>query len=203
MRRQVAYTPGSKPTGSISTWVRQRDAVTKEGADAYVPCGECAACCACGYDIEADQEPLAGRFLAKKEDGSCAHLLEGKCSIYKDRPRACRTFDCREFLFSGIVPERELLIGAVYQWDPMSCIKTREDREILVAMKMAGEAIFEKEGDAETKSALVVENYRSFLPQARIAIKWFRDHPSEQKQIAEAYNDILYTMAKQQKSHNP
>ena len=33
-------------------------------------------------------------FLAKKDDGSCVYLEEGKCSIHNDRPTVCRKFFC-------------------------------------------------------------------------------------------------------------
>jgi hypothetical protein len=33
--------------------------------------------------------------LARQEDGSCIHLRENRCSIYPERPKTCRDFDCR------------------------------------------------------------------------------------------------------------
>jgi len=32
-----------------------------------------------------------------KETGGCSMLVDGKCSIYEDRPKACRVFDCRTY----------------------------------------------------------------------------------------------------------
>jgi hypothetical protein len=167
MNKLAAYVPGAKPTGSVSTWVRLRLAAIKDGTEMRVPCEGCWACCACGYDVAVDPDDLSlamedqeeMRFLAKKADGSCAHLLGGKCSIYSDRPIVCRVFDCREFLFSGIVPNSKLLADAVYQWDPLSSVKTHEDREILVAMKMAGSTFLGQDGNAENQAMTAIMHY--------------------------------------------
>lgn len=84
-----------------------------------VPCRECTKCCetlspmltpdevASGFypislidptEDERKQIPEIGPVIAlhRKLDGSCSMFLDGKCSIYSNRPRACRQFDCRE-----------------------------------------------------------------------------------------------------------
>jgi hypothetical protein len=38
------------------------------------------------------------------EHGRCPMLVEDRCSIYEDRPRTCRTFDCRAFAATGLSP---------------------------------------------------------------------------------------------------
>ena len=40
--------------------------------------------------------------LGYDERGHCPMLVEGKCSIYEHRPRACRTYDCRVFPATGL-----------------------------------------------------------------------------------------------------
>jgi hypothetical protein len=40
--------------------------------------------------------------LGYDERGHCAMLVDGKCSIYEHRPRACRTYDCRIFAATGV-----------------------------------------------------------------------------------------------------
>jgi hypothetical protein len=34
-------------------------------------------------------------------------LVDDRCSIYEDRPRTCRTYDCRILPAAGVVPERD------------------------------------------------------------------------------------------------
>jgi Fe-S-cluster containining protein len=45
-------------------------------------------------------------------------LVDGLCSIYEHRPRACRTYDCRVFAATGIAvdPGKPLLAQRVAQW---------------------------------------------------------------------------------------
>jgi hypothetical protein len=40
--------------------------------------------------------------LGYDADGRCAMLVDGACSIYAHRPRACRTYDCRVFAAAGV-----------------------------------------------------------------------------------------------------
>lgn len=50
------------------------------------------------YETQPYERPLSGveeRILKKNEDGMCIYWREGKCSIYKDRPKSCRQWDCR------------------------------------------------------------------------------------------------------------
>ena len=75
--------------------------------EAIVPCGSCSACC-CSPKLFAVLTPdEVGRYakaitcgngnwmLRKDDDGRCAYLVNLKCSIYSDRPSACRAYDCR------------------------------------------------------------------------------------------------------------
>ena len=43
-------------------------------------------------------DPLIGPIVTiyKNKDGGCSMLIDNKCSIYEDRPKACRQFDCRK-----------------------------------------------------------------------------------------------------------
>jgi hypothetical protein len=40
--------------------------------------------------------------LGYDERGHCPLLVDGACSIYEHRPRACRTYDCRVFAATGV-----------------------------------------------------------------------------------------------------
>jgi hypothetical protein len=46
--------------------------------------------------------PAGHVLLGYDEHGHCPMLLDGRCSIYKERPRTCRTYDCRVFAAAGL-----------------------------------------------------------------------------------------------------
>ena len=58
-------------------------------------------------------------FLAQKKDGSCVYLVNNVCSIYKDRPQACRGFFCvsKEFKYQRMIKE----IDKACKLDFLSC----------------------------------------------------------------------------------
>jgi hypothetical protein len=59
-----------------------------------VPCGSCTQCCQWGgEDLKPDPS------LQAKDNGDCQHLdrILG-CTIWEQRPAACRDFDCRNIL---------------------------------------------------------------------------------------------------------
>ena len=72
-------------------------------------CGDCYACCKnqdiwiredMGDDLNLyETEIKEGKPIIKLGlDGNCMYLVQGKCSIYDNRPIVCSGFDCR-FLF--------------------------------------------------------------------------------------------------------
>jgi Fe-S-cluster containining protein len=78
---------------------------------ADVPCGSCNACCRflaphlTPSEISSGKYPLSlingpeGPVVTMWKDaetGGCAMFKDNKCSIYEDRPVACRQFDCRK-----------------------------------------------------------------------------------------------------------
>jgi hypothetical protein len=72
------------------------------GASAVVDCGTCTMCCREPQRIELTSAELAspvlrhdGKYLLRQSDRSCTHLVDGCCEVYDQRPRSCRTFDCR------------------------------------------------------------------------------------------------------------
>lgn len=88
-----------------------------------VPCAGCTACCRSGQFVlvEPDESdtlahlppellvpaprgPDGHRVLATTAEGHCPMLVEGRCSIYAHRPRACRTYDCRIYSATGVDP---------------------------------------------------------------------------------------------------
>ena len=88
------------------------------------PCGGCTACCTSSQfvHIEPDETrtlsripaallfpapglPRGHRLMGYDENGHCPMLVDATCSIYADRPRTCRTYDCRIFPAADIAVE--------------------------------------------------------------------------------------------------
>lgn len=111
------------PAGDFGSWLSGMQRVIGDGGESDVPCGTCTACCTSSQfvHIAPDEQatlariPKALRFsapglppghvvLGYDERGHCPMLRDGRCSIYEDRPRTCRTYDCRVFPASGLDP---------------------------------------------------------------------------------------------------
>jgi Fe-S-cluster containining protein len=128
---------GNIEAGRFTEW-RDRLLVALDGAASgmAVPCGTCTACCTSSQFvlIEPDEVetlarvPAALRFpapgrppghvvLGYDAQGRCPMLVDGVCSIYEDRPRTCRVYDCRVFAATGVEPEAQPAIAArVREW---------------------------------------------------------------------------------------
>lgn len=109
------------PAGEFSDWLLEiRRAIADEGA-MDVPCGDCRGCCVSSHFVLVRPDEAAAlsridpallfrtpgmqrghRVMAYREDGTCPQMDGGNCAIYPDRPRACRTYDCRVFAAAGI-----------------------------------------------------------------------------------------------------
>lgn len=76
--------------------------------DIVLPCESCTACCRGpmrAVVIHPDEnharwetKPLGDlgyRILANEENGDCVYITDAGCSIWDDRPRDCRRYDCR------------------------------------------------------------------------------------------------------------
>lgn len=111
---------------SYGEWRDQLRAALVGTADADVPCGACTACCTSAQFIHITPDetktiariPKALRVAAPglpkghvvlgfDERGHCPMLVDGACSIYEDRPRTCRVYDCRVFAATGIIDTDE------------------------------------------------------------------------------------------------
>ena len=106
--------------------------------EANPPCGDCTACCRSGFDISFTPHADEGReylfvngVLPKTQDGVCAHLIDGKCVVYDDRPAICRRYDCRTLAFGGVTSKYPLVAEAAAQWDVEGSVKTNADRKVL------------------------------------------------------------------------
>jgi Fe-S-cluster containining protein len=195
-----AVAPDATPTGSVTTWLRKFEQRLRDGTEAQVPCGTCNACCTCGYEVEvfADDDPSleavpsskdGARVLVRNADGSCRYLIDGKCSVYDRRPRACREFDCRVFVLTGLVPRLLGESGAMRRWDPIDATKTTDDKVASVALRMATFEAYRGFGTVEVACAAGVASYRNYLPMARELYAHLRSHPEELGHIADAMQD--------------
>jgi Fe-S-cluster containining protein len=108
----------------FASWFDDTRAALRGERPAIVPCDGCTACCTSSQfvSIEPDETetiahippellfPAPGRpaghvVLGYDERGHCPMLVDGGCSIYAHRPRACRTYDCRIFAAAGVTPD--------------------------------------------------------------------------------------------------
>ncbi|HEX2381513.1 MAG TPA: YkgJ family cysteine cluster protein [Acidimicrobiales bacterium] len=109
------------PAGKFSVWLDGMQAALRGEGDADVPCNGCTACCTSSQFVHimtdetdtlahipaklvfrAPGLPLGNVVLGHDDNGHCPMLIDGGCSIYEHRPRACRTYDCRIFAATGI-----------------------------------------------------------------------------------------------------
>jgi hypothetical protein len=107
--------------GGFSAWVTDTRRAQTTDADADVPCNGCTACCRSSFFVHIEPDEIAtlrriprelvfaapGRpkghvVLGYDEHGHCPMLVDDKCSIYADRPRTCRKFDCRVLAAAGL-----------------------------------------------------------------------------------------------------
>jgi Fe-S-cluster containining protein len=120
--------------GEFGAWRQATREALAADRDAAVPCDGCTACCTSSQfvHIEPDEQdtlahvprqllvPAPGQpgvlVLCYGDDGHCPMLVEGACSIYAHRPRACRTYDCRVFAAAGLEPEQDLIAHRVRRW---------------------------------------------------------------------------------------
>lgn len=126
------------PAGRFSSWLEATIRAQETDGAADVPCGDCSACCTSSYfvHIEPDETSTVERIppallfpapglpdghlvLGYDRRGHCPMLVAGRCSIYEDRPRTCRRYDCRVFAAADVAPEetsKALIAQRVQRW---------------------------------------------------------------------------------------
>jgi uncharacterized protein len=124
------------PAGAFVAWVDAMQRVLRDESDADVPCGGCTACCRSSQFVHvgpdetdalahiphellfpAPQMPKGHVVLGYDENGCCPMLGDNGCSIYEHRPRACRMYDCRVFVATGVEPEdKPIIADRVRRW---------------------------------------------------------------------------------------
>jgi Fe-S-cluster containining protein len=137
-----------RAAGSFSDWLRETRRAFADGADSSVPCDGCTACCRSSQfvHVEPDERetlaripdellfPAPGRpeghkLLGYDDQGRCPMLEDAGCSIYTDRPRTCRRYDCRVLSAAGIEPgagETQPIIRNAPRWE--FCHEPESDR---------------------------------------------------------------------------
>jgi Fe-S-cluster containining protein len=107
--------------GRFSSWIVAFGRAQRDDAGAAVPCGGCTACCTSSQFVHVAPDetrtlsripsallfpapglPTGNVLMGYDERGHCPMFVDGGCSIYEDRPRTCRTYDCRVFPATGI-----------------------------------------------------------------------------------------------------
>lgn len=130
---------GPLPAGEFSRWLLDYlRAQSQPEPTSEVPCGDCNACCKSSFYIpihSAERETIAlipvSRLtraantneprwvLDQSVTGACPMLVDDACSIYAQRPRTCRRFDCRVFNAAGLSlgsGAQAALNERVWQW---------------------------------------------------------------------------------------
>jgi Fe-S-cluster containining protein len=125
----------TRDAGGFSDWLTGMRAALRGERTAHVPCGGCTACCTSSQFVHVDPDeadalahiptdllfpapglPPGHMVLGYDERGHCPMLIEGRCSIYDHRPRACRTYDCRVFAAAGVAPDQPAVAQQVRRW---------------------------------------------------------------------------------------
>jgi Fe-S-cluster containining protein len=129
-------TDDSIPAGDLAAWLAQMTAALAGTGESDVPCGSCTACCRSSQFVHiapderealqaipaellfpAPRLPRGHVLLGYDERGHCPMLVDGGCSIYESRPRACRVYDCRVFAATGVTPsEQPAVAERVRMW---------------------------------------------------------------------------------------
>lgn len=180
------------PAGDFARWIGEMSAALRGDRDADVPCDGCTACCTSSQFVhvgpdEGDalahiprdlQFPAPGLpdghvVLGYDQRGHCPMLVDGRCSIYAHRPRACRTYDCRVFPASGVVIDDEAKVTIrrrAERWEfgfPTDEDHARHDAALAAARYVQDHAASLPDEIAPTSSTqravLAIELHEAFL----------------------------------------
>jgi Fe-S-cluster containining protein len=146
------------PAGGFHTWLTSAFRAITSGETSDVPCGTCTACCRSSQFVHigptetetlaripseilfpAPGLPAGNVLLGYDADGNCPMLVDDACSIYEDRPRTCRVYDCRIFTATGLdvaVDAKPAIAERVRGWE----FTTSGDSDVieLEAVRSAG-----------------------------------------------------------------
>ncbi|HEY1737326.1 MAG TPA: YkgJ family cysteine cluster protein [Acidimicrobiia bacterium] len=107
--------------GDFGEWAVTLRRALRGDASSDVPCDGCTACCTASQFVPVDPDesdalahipgdmlfPAPGMppdhlLMGYDAHGACPMFVDGGCSIYEHRPRACRVYDCRIFAATGV-----------------------------------------------------------------------------------------------------
>jgi len=189
--------PAPIPTLPFGEWLRALEDSRRSGQGMDVPCGECRGCCTSAYFIPVGPDekgalaripkrllfPAPGRpkgnfLLGYDEKGHCAMFKDNACSIYADRPLACRGYDCRVFAATGLSEtDKPAIARQGERW--RFAFPTGEDERLFAAARAAARFLREH-ADGFPAGFLPA----SATQQAALAIRvhaLFRDDPGPGK----------------------
>jgi len=173
--------------GPFAAWAVGMVAAMAGERAADVPCDGCTACCRSSQFVHVGPEeaaalaripvallypaprmPAGHMILGYDELGCCPMLVDGACSIYDDRPRACRTYDCRIFAATGLDvgdDGKPLIAERTREW--RFEVTTDDDRARLAAVAAAVAFVRARESTptATQLAARAVEIHESFLAE--------------------------------------
>jgi uncharacterized protein len=166
------------PAGSLASWTRAMTEALGTHGTSDVPCGTCTACCTSSQFVHIGPDevetlariPDALRFpapglpaghvvLGYDTRGHCPMLVDGACSIYAQRPRTCRTYDCRVFAAAAVQPDKPAIAEQVRRWrfdvsHPSDDIRRDAIREAASFLTVNAATVFE--GSRPTRTQLAV-----------------------------------------------
>jgi hypothetical protein len=179
-------------TSPFSLWLCSVQAALAEEQPAEVPCGECNACCRTSHVVHVRPDerrtrmriprrfllpapglPPGNLVLGHDTAGCCPMLIGGHCSMYEDRPLACRTYDCRIYAAAGIVADRAAIARQVERW--RFTYPSQDDRDRHAAVRAAARHIRQHSeclaSDAARRdplrvAVLAIAVHEAFLPGA-------------------------------------
>lgn len=143
--------------GALGAWLDAVGPALRGEGESDVPCGTCTACCRSSQFVHvapdesdalahippellfpAPGHPRGHVLLGYDDDGCCPMLVDGACTVYDHRPRACRAYDCRVYAAAGLDPAedgRERVAERTRRW--RFALPGPEDRERLAAVRAA------------------------------------------------------------------
>jgi uncharacterized protein len=143
--------------GTFSTWLRSIRKALRENRGMKVSCGDCNACCRSSHFIHINTEetrtlrripkqllfpaplrPEGNMILGYDKQGRCPMLFRNECSIYRNRPVTCRSFDCRLLAASGLAADHNVnnpIFQQARRW--MFHCPSKNDHQLLSAVQQA------------------------------------------------------------------
>ena len=120
--------------GVFTDWLSAMQRALQGESESDVPCDGCTACCRASQFVHigpdevetlgripadllfpAPRMPSGNLVLGYDEHGHCPLLVDDRCSVYEQRPRACRTYDCRVLPAAGVEIDEETKLGITRQ----------------------------------------------------------------------------------------